>query len=318
MKASASKLMWPRNLRYHGACSVTRSLVEWCSSNIQCKRHFKQKQLYIHGPPNTLKTSFLDILIRYCTSFEIPATEDFLDLYGDPEPELCYIDEFCAGKLTINWWNQFLQGSTPQKALTLKQKGKQSVKETNPPVVMISNRTLEENWANALLKNHQALAPLYVRLTVVEVTQPLDIQGFLEAIASATYATTPPPTIFSDADLTTVLSEQLSISQPSQEEEVYLNLTSPALFHSQKSKRPRLSPLAQQVLKEVQLSIDTETNQLRQSTSDPVQVAVSSLEQFTTTTSTALSASVSNNNNIEELRMKFKKHRKAYDDYLIN
>lgn len=96
MRENESKLVWPPNLKYRGkksksiiffmpdegteskiligACSVTRRLVEWCSLNIHCKRSFKQKQLYLHGPANTLKTSFVHILLRYCTSYEIPNT----------------------------------------------------------------------------------------------------------------------------------------------------------------------------------------------------------------------------------------------------
>lgn len=232
------------NLYNVGGCLVTRQLVEWCSLNIQSKRCFKQKQLYIHGPPNTLKTSFLDILLNYVTSYEIPQAEDFLDLWPDPEPELCYIDEFQAGKLTINWWNQFLQGSTPVKPLTLKQKGKQGVKTTNPPVIMLSNYTLEQNWAKALLANQQKLQPLLVRLTVVEVVQPLDIQGFKEALAIASYAyivQQGKENSVSDLDLTNLLSIS-QMSEDSQEiSDLSLSESPPSSPPLQKGKRLRHS-----------------------------------------------------------------------------
>lgn len=101
--------VWPSNLSYQGADFSTQQLVEWCRLNIKCKRDFKQKQLFLSGPPNSLKTTFLNILKEYCSSFVIPTGEDYYDLYGDPEPELCYIDEF-KGQKTIQWLNEFLQG----------------------------------------------------------------------------------------------------------------------------------------------------------------------------------------------------------------
>ena len=65
---------WPRNLSYQGTNSSTQQLVEWCNSNINCLRPFKQKQLYLYGPPNSRKTTFLHILMQYCTSVSIIVT----------------------------------------------------------------------------------------------------------------------------------------------------------------------------------------------------------------------------------------------------
>jgi len=100
---------FPSNLSYQGEDYSTQLLVEWLKCNIKCKRSFKQKQLFLTGPPDSRKTTFLNILKEYCTSYVIPTTEDYYDLYGDPEPELCYIDEF-KGQKTIQWLNEFLQG----------------------------------------------------------------------------------------------------------------------------------------------------------------------------------------------------------------
>jgi len=100
---------WPANLLYQGTSSSTRLLVDWCNSNINCKRPFKQKQLYLFGPVNSRKTSFLKVLLEYCTSAIIPTDEDWFDLYTVPEPQLCYMDEF-KGQRKIQWLNEFLQG----------------------------------------------------------------------------------------------------------------------------------------------------------------------------------------------------------------
>jgi len=110
-RAKPSLKPWPGNLSYQGTSSSTRLLVEWCNSNISCCRPFKQKQLYLHGPPNSRKTTFLRILQEYCTSLAIPTDEDWFDRYGDPEPQLCYIDEF-KGQRKIQWLNEFLQGGS--------------------------------------------------------------------------------------------------------------------------------------------------------------------------------------------------------------
>ena len=109
-KQKPSLKAWPRNLSYQGTSSSTQQLVEWCNLNINCKRPFKQKQLYLYGPPDSRKTSFLKVLLEYSTSVVIPTDEDWFDLYTVPEPQLCYMDEF-KGQRKIQWLNEFLQGS---------------------------------------------------------------------------------------------------------------------------------------------------------------------------------------------------------------
>jgi len=309
MRGNAKKLTWPPNLQYHGACSVTRQLVEWCSLNIQCKRRFKQKQLYLHGPPNTLKTKFLRILSKYCTTYEFPATEDYFDLYLDPEPQLCFIDEFKQSPITIQTWNQLLQGSSPDRPLTLKQKGKQGLKKTNPPCIMISNFTLEEVFKKALAQNPLALQSLYPRLLIVEVTQPLDIAGFKEALASATYATTLPVVTVSDAEMTNVLStsETLANSQ------VMFGLDSlgdPSTSQpSSPSSQPRRSKRSREKEPESPLWTDTTMLETLSLSSESASSVEEISEIVPPTTVTAMSASTS-----DDLYSKFKRYRRTYED----
>lgn len=312
LKANASKRHWPPNLKYSGACSVTRQLVEWCSLNIQCKRPFKQKQLYVHGPPNTLKTKFLRILTKYCTTYEFPATEDYFDLYPDPEPQLCYIDEFKQSPITIQTWNQLLQGSSANRPLTLKQKGKQGLKKTNPSCIMISNYSLEEVFKKAIASNRQALAPLLPRLLIVEVTQPLDIQGFKEALATATYATTPPLVTVSDAEMTSVLSPlwMLDHSQDSQDSQP-LTLDSDPSSPLPSSLDPH--PARSKRSREKELESPPSTDMLMRSFQDsstrttvPVVVSTSGDQN----TSSSVQNVISNN----ETTNRFSKHRRIITD----
>lgn len=291
-----------------GACSVTRQLVEWCSLNIQCKRPIKQKQLYLHGPPNTLKSSFLAILVSYCTTFEIPSQEDFLDLYPDPEPELCYFDEFKAGKLTIQWWNSFLQGSTPTQPLTLKQKGKQGVKTSNPPVIIVSNYTLEENWKNAITLNPKAVDPLHVRLLVIEALTPLDLEGFKGALALATYATTPPPVVVSDVEMTNVLSASLTLADNQlSTSDNDLSISPPS---SPEEHLPRRNKRSLSLSQEFTPLIDTlmSSNQDLESINDDVLIVESSLALNTTISDFATTVTPTDSYS------KFKRLRRTYDD----
>ena len=69
-----------------------------------------------------------------------------------------------------------------------------TMKLTNPPVIILSNYSPEKVYAKALMKDQFALDSLLVRLQVVELTEPLDIDGFREALAQASPATTATPT----------------------------------------------------------------------------------------------------------------------------
>lgn len=295
------------NVNTLGGCLVTRSLVEWCSLNIQCKRHFKQKQLYLHGPANTFKTSFKDILEEYCTSYEIPQGEDFYDLYGDPEPELCYLDEF-RGKKEPGWLNLFLQGGT----MNLRIKGGQRYKKVNPPVLILSNYSLQFCYREALLKNPVLLDPLLVRLEVIEIPTgvTLDIQGFREALAIASYAYTVKQgtqAFVSDLDLTNLISTQL-MSEDHQEtfEASSSGSQSPVLSRVQRNKRP----LIQEEVQSTDLTISWSPN----STPELDTVAKTVEKESLSIIPTVMNVSSSE----DKSREKFKKHRKTYDDYLLD
>lgn len=308
MRENKSKLSWPPNLKYQGACSVTRQLVEWCSLNIHSKRNFKQKQLYLHGPKNTRKSSFLHILMQYCTTYEIPQAEDFYDLYGDPEPELCCLDEYKGGKY-LHWWNLFLQGGPP---MTLRVKGGQIQKKTNPPVIILSNYDPKRAHAKALEKNDEVLDPFLERITVIEVPvgTVIDTVGFLEALASATYATTLPPVTVSDAEMTNVLSTLLTLGDnqllTSQEELLDLSISPPS---SPEEHLPRRSKRSREKEPESPLLIDTNSPLSENSSSTTASpVSVSSLDLLTS--SSVLSVTES-----ETSYSKFKKYRRTYDDF---
>lgn len=136
------------------------------------------------------KTTFLNIVKFFNTSYQIPTGEDFYDLYPkNPEPTLCYIDEY-EGKDTksLSWMKQFSQGTE----LNLRIKGGQVMKRANPALIILSNSSLEQVYRKALAANPSVLDPMYKRFMIVEATEPIDNQGFIEALVAALSATTAP------------------------------------------------------------------------------------------------------------------------------
>jgi len=175
-QVSTPLLIW-KGLRYNGTDSNTQLIVDWLNLNIKKKRDFKQEQLFVSGPANTLKTSLLMKLFKYVRAYEIP-TEDFYDMYPSPEPELSWMDEY-KGSKTIQWINLYAQGAP----MTLRIKGGQKLKVTNHPLVVMSNLTIQEIYHKALEKNPQLLLTLESRFLMIHLVNPIDLEKieFLES-----------------------------------------------------------------------------------------------------------------------------------------
>lgn len=136
---------------------------KWLAENIRKSRPFKAPQLFIHGPRNRGKTSLIEYLERSLSIYHVSTTEDFYDGYDDYY-DLVVIDEF-KGQKTIQWMNEFLQGSR----MTLRLKGRQYLKTKNVPVIILSNFSLPECYPKAHLDNR--LETLECRLQVVEIKE---------------------------------------------------------------------------------------------------------------------------------------------------
>lgn len=159
-KAKKQKLDWvPPSL--DGLTDANLQIAKWICSNIRQNRAFKAPQLYIHGPRNLGKTSLVEWLEKYLSVYHMPTTEEFYDLYSD-DYDLVVIDEF-KGQKTIQWMNQFLQGSP----MPIRKKGSQAMKYKNLPVVILSNYSLSECYVKAA--NDGRLSTLECRLEIVEI-----------------------------------------------------------------------------------------------------------------------------------------------------
>lgn len=249
--------------------------------------------------------------MRYCTSFEIPQGEDFYDLYGDPEPELCYIDEYKGAK-PIHWWNLFLQGGPP---MNLRIKGSQTRKRSNPPVIMISNYSLETVYRKALLENPEALDPLLTRLEVIAIPSGvvLDTEGFEDALAIATAATIsemmaqlPPPTVITDSDLCDRIAA-LSTSQSSQATELYIN-------EDLESSSPQLSRRRDKRPASQELTLSTDTRNLSPTSESSSNWTVSTVNRSSSGLATLSGAPPVSEISHHSVNT-FKKFRRIYDDF---
>ncbi|AUM61630.1 Rep [uncultured virus] len=174
-----------KTLSYVGTDVNTSLIVDWLNSNIKKSRAFKQEQLYVSGPPNARKTSLLLKLLEYLKAYEIPS-ENFYDLYPNPEPELLWMDEYKGAK-TIQFLNMIAQGGP----MTLPIKGAQRLKVANPPMIILSNLSIEQVYHKTQEKNPQLIQALQSRFLEIFLTDPID----LDNIVWNREATSPPALI---------------------------------------------------------------------------------------------------------------------------
>lgn len=164
--------------------SWNRAISAWIRMNIRMTRTFKQKQLYVHGPPDMGKSSFVMQLEREheLSVYWMPALECFYDEYEDGAYDLVVLDEFRAQK-RIQELNLWLQGGV----MPVRKKGGQGLKRDNIPMIILSNYAPEDCYGKC---SPSQLAPLLARLNVVEVKGPIRLEKVEEFI----------PTSFSDID----------------------------------------------------------------------------------------------------------------------
>lgn len=159
-RSKKMKIDWiPPSLE--GLTDANLQIATWICLNIRQSRKFKAPQLFIHGERNLGKTSLVEWLERSLSVYHLPTGEEFYDQYSD-DYDLVVIDEF-KGQKTLQWMNQFLQGSP----MPIRKKGSQGMKYKNLPVVILSNYRLSECYPKAC--NDGRLGTLEARLEVVEV-----------------------------------------------------------------------------------------------------------------------------------------------------
>lgn len=121
-----------------------KEILTWLRVNIIAgPRVFKSKQLYLYGPPNSGKTSFLRVLMTVLPTYVMPM-EDFYDLFDQSRHSLVILDEFRAQK-TIQFLNQWSDG----QVMSVRKKGSQSLKTKNLPLIICSNFSIREAYSKS-------------------------------------------------------------------------------------------------------------------------------------------------------------------------
>jgi len=131
-----------KGLTYHGTHVQTQEIIDWFNANLFEKRAHKQLQLYIHGPPNSGKTSIVRMLTEYLSVYWMPFSDQYCSGYDDDAYDLVCFDEFHGPNKFKDqaFINTFLEG-TPNVQLPNRYEG--MWKRKNQPCVICSNFSLE-------------------------------------------------------------------------------------------------------------------------------------------------------------------------------
>lgn len=168
----------PLPVRTVGSHNTTynRAITAWIQSNIRVERQFKQAQLYLYGIPDIGKTSMVNWLENEfdLVIYHMPRNEEFYDEYVDRAYDLIVLDEFKAQK-RIQVLNSWLEGGT----MVVRQKGGQSLKRDNLPMIVLSNFSPQDCYSKC---SEEQLAPLLSRLTVVYADGPIRLERACAAL----------------------------------------------------------------------------------------------------------------------------------------
>lgn len=157
-------------IRYDGKDENSKIIVEWINRNVCRPRKHKQKQLYIHGPPDHNKTSLAMFLhsrarIYWC------AQDAYFDGYSDKGFDLVIMDEFIPKFDIQNRLNAFLDGSLTNLVVRYGN----ILKAKNLPTIILSNYSLDLQYS----KKESCLAQMRARCTEVWLHQPIDLKNMV-------------------------------------------------------------------------------------------------------------------------------------------
>lgn len=168
-------------VKYNGTDGPTKSIVDWLNTALNAlpaKRPLKSPQLWIHGPPNSLKSSLVAALSKYLRVYYVPMQEDFYDLYDNNTYDMAVFEEFYCSK-TLQFMNTFLDGAKT----TLRKKGSQIHKTDNLPTMVLSNYDPAHAWKSEDVI--QKVGTIYARCTVVEINQQIDLDNIQVTLPSS-------------------------------------------------------------------------------------------------------------------------------------
>lgn len=181
-QAKAALVPWTK-VDTNGLSPHEQQVAEWLNKNIAEPRAFKQKQLWLWGPPNAGKTSLVSALSNSQLIYQLPY-EKFWNDYSD-EYDLLYCDEF-KGQFPITDMNNWLQGGL---ALTIPTKGGQVLKKRNQATIILSNYGPYDTFAKA--NESVSYRALLTRLEVVGIPDGGNLFELIGRIVAAAPAQQP-------------------------------------------------------------------------------------------------------------------------------
>lgn len=153
----------------HGDVNTANAkIVEWCNENLKNidQRPLRSKALYLRGDHEVGKTHFVEELKRMFRVYKPVRNEDFWDFYDDESFEVIFFEEFYNSR-TMQQMNEIIDGTE----MTLRVKGGQRKKRRNLPVILASNKFVDDLYQDArqsMMRNPDYEA-FCSRLVVVEV-----------------------------------------------------------------------------------------------------------------------------------------------------
>lgn len=113
------------------------SVLFWVVCNVCLKRHLRQKQLLVLGPPGTHKTNLVQSLSKFLPVYFLPRRpKDFSG--ANKDYALWVMDEFSGSELDLETLNMLLDG---QPVRLDSKYGRIFEKTANVPVIMLGNST---------------------------------------------------------------------------------------------------------------------------------------------------------------------------------
>lgn len=144
-------------------------ICQWLNKNLFQTRPFSQPQLWIWGPTCHGKTTLKNELEKSTRIYTVP-NEEFYDDYKDTLYDLVILDEVGPGQSKrIQWMNQFCDGS----AMPLRQKGKQTVKRVNLPVIVLSNHSIRGVYCQCPENIYETIKRRFVE---IELGSPMAVE----------------------------------------------------------------------------------------------------------------------------------------------
>jgi len=156
-----SQSLQPWTMSALDALTLPGALVGWLIGNIMTPRIPRQKQMWLYGPPGIGKTRLIGLLRTMLRIYDMPRDEDFYDAYEDGLYDLVVLDEYRSQKRI-----QFLNAWCDGQPLPIRQKGSQTIKNDNLPLLLCSNFAPIECYGEGVGRD-----ALIDRFTVVHVLQ---------------------------------------------------------------------------------------------------------------------------------------------------